>query len=74
MIPARLILVALAVGMIVMMWPPLTKVQYEKLPKIFTTRALWTQLIISLVVNWLIGPFVCSPRIMMISTLRKLIL
>lgn len=41
-----------------MMWPPLTKVQYEKLPKIFTTKALWSQIIISLLLNWIIGPFV----------------
>lgn len=44
--------------MIIMMWPPLTKVQYEKLPRIFTTKALWTQLLISLLINWIIGPFV----------------
>jgi ACR3 family arsenite transporter len=47
--------------MIVMMWPALTKVQYEKLPRLFTTKALWEQLIISLVINWIIGPFVSIP-------------
>jgi hypothetical protein len=47
--------------MIVMMWPALTKVQYEKLPTMFTTRALWEQLLVSLVINWVIGPFVSAP-------------
>lgn len=46
------------VGMIVMMWPALTKVQYEKLPKIVTTRELWEQIAVSLVLNWIVGPFV----------------
>lgn len=52
--------IAIVVGMIVMMWPALTKVQYEKLPKILTTKALWEQLVISLVINWIIGPFVSA--------------
>jgi len=49
---------AIFVGMIVMMWPALTKVQYEKLPEIVTTRSLWEQIGVSLVLNWIIGPFV----------------
>ncbi|ORY26594.1 sodium bile acid symporter family-domain-containing protein [Naematelia encephala] len=50
--------VPLVVGMIVMMWPALTKVQYERLPELLKTRRLWEQIIVSLILNWLIGPFV----------------
>ncbi|PWY98458.1 arsenical-resistance protein ACR3 [Testicularia cyperi] len=47
----------LVVGLIVMMWPILTKVQYERLPQMFQTKRLWYQLAVSLVLNWIIGPF-----------------
>jgi ACR3 family arsenite efflux pump ArsB len=43
-----------------MMWPILTKVQYERLPKIFSTARIWYQIGISLILNWVIGPFVRS--------------
>ena len=54
--------IAIAVGMIVMMWPALTKVQYEKLPAMVTTRALWEQIVASLVLNWIVGPLVRNLR------------
>ena len=41
-----------------MMWPVLTKVQYEKLPSIFSTSRIWTHIGLSLFLNWIIGPFV----------------
>ncbi|GFZ48130.1 Arsenic compounds resistance protein 3 [Saitozyma sp. JCM 24511] len=50
--------IPLVVGMIVMMWPALTKVQYERIPSLLPTRALWEQVLISLVLNWVIAPFV----------------
>ncbi|KAF9445902.1 arsenical-resistance protein ACR3 [Macrolepiota fuliginosa MF-IS2] len=50
--------VPIAIGLVVMMWPILTKVQYEKLPHIFTSAKIWVHIGISLVLNWLIGPFV----------------
>jgi ACR3 family arsenite transporter len=47
----------LAIGLIVMMWPILTKVQFERLPTLLKTRKLWTQIFFSLVLNWIVGPF-----------------
>lgn len=48
----------LVVGLLVMMWPILTKVQYEKLPAMFQTIRLWRQIILSVILNWVIGPFI----------------
>ncbi|KAL9932172.1 hypothetical protein V8E36_008944 [Tilletia maclaganii] len=46
----------LAVGLIVMMTPILTKVQYERLPALLQTRRVWSQISLSLLLNWIAGP------------------
>lgn len=50
-------IIAIAIGLIVMMWPVLTKVQYEKIPRIFSTSRIWTHIGLSLFLNWIIAPF-----------------
>ncbi|KAJ9128217.1 hypothetical protein QFC24_000509 [Naganishia onofrii] len=50
--------VPIVVGLLVMMWPTLTKVEYEEFPRIFRQREIWKQIGISLFLNWIIGPFV----------------
>jgi len=48
----------IAIGLIVMMWPVLAKVQYELLPIIFTSPKVWIHIGISLVLNWILGPLI----------------
>jgi ACR3 family arsenite transporter len=46
--------IPLALGLILMMYPPLTKVRFEKIPKLFSNLKIFS---LSMFITWIIGPF-----------------
>ena len=46
--------IPLAIGLILMMYPPLTKVQFSKIPTILSKPKL---LLVSFFITWIVGPF-----------------
>ncbi|PSK51848.1 hypothetical protein B9Z65_3115 [Elsinoe australis] len=47
----------IAIGLLVMMYPILCKVKYETLHRVFASREVWIQMGFSIVMNWIVAPF-----------------
>jgi len=55
--------VPIAIGLLVMMYPILCKVQFESMHRILQEKEIWVQLAFSVFMNWIIAPLlmVSSP-------------
>ncbi|KAK9440060.1 Arsenical-resistance protein ACR3 [Metarhizium brunneum] len=49
--------IPIAIGLLVMMYPILCNVRYETLHRILGQKALWMQVLFSIVFNWIVAPF-----------------
>ena len=49
--------IPIAIGLLIMMYPILCKIKFESLHLAFRNRQIWVQIAFSVVVNWVIAPF-----------------
>ena len=49
--------IPIAIGLLIMMYPILCKIKFESLHLAFRKRQIWVQIAFSVVVNWVIAPF-----------------
>lgn len=54
---SNVVLIAIAIGLLVMMYPILCKVKFETLHLVFRKREIWIQIGFSILMNWLVAPF-----------------
>ncbi|KAI9244625.1 arsenical-resistance protein [Sporodiniella umbellata] len=52
--------VPIAIGLLIMMYPVLCKVQYEKMHIILFKKQIWIQIGISIFINWIVGPIIMT--------------
>ncbi|KDE05394.1 hypothetical protein MVLG_04192 [Microbotryum lychnidis-dioicae p1A1 Lamole] len=52
--------IPLMIGLLVMIWPAMSKVQWETIPALFRSRSIYIHLGISLVLNWIVAPFIMA--------------
>lgn len=43
-----------------MIWPAMSKVQWETLPALFRTKRIYVHLALSFVLNWIVAPFIMA--------------
>ncbi|SCV68586.1 BQ2448_707 [Microbotryum intermedium] len=54
------VFIPLMIGLLVMIWPAMSKVQWESIPALFRSKSIYIHLGISLVLNWIVAPFVMA--------------
>ncbi|KAK9467253.1 sodium bile acid symporter family-domain-containing protein [Lipomyces arxii] len=52
--------IPIAIGLLIMMYPIMCKVQFESLHKLLVVKELWSQVAISLLINWVIAPLIMT--------------